>query len=430
MIILCMNMENKMTNLSQGWKMETLGEILSSDKYSIKRGPFGSALKKSFFVEKGIRIFEQYNPINNDPHWKRYFISHEKFQELEAFKATEGDLLISCSGTLGKIVELPKDTEMGIINQALLKIRLNNIKILNSYFIYYFNSPIMQEKILESTLGSAIKNIASVKILKQIEIPLPPLKEQERIVGILDFTFSKIDENIKKAKENLANIDELMQSALQKAFNPLNDNTKENYQLPQSWKWKGLGEICFITDGTHKTPNYIETGIPFLSVKNISKGFFDLSDVKYISLEEHNKLIKRAKPEFGDILICRIGTLGKAIKISLEFEFSIFVSLGLLKPKVKIISDYLVYFLNSYFIEGWINNNKVGGGTHTAKLNLNILEKCPVALPPLKEQEQIASHLDSVFEKTKALKELYTKELKDYEELKQSLLDKAFKGEL
>ncbi|EOI4911217.1 restriction endonuclease subunit S, partial [Campylobacter jejuni] len=149
---------NIMTNLPQGWKMETLGEILSSDKYSIKRGPFGSALKKSFFVEKGIRIFEQYNPINNDPHWKRYFISHEKFQELEAFKATEGDLLISCSGTLGKIVELPKDTEMGIINQALLKIRLNNIKILNSYFIYYFNSPIMQEKILESTLGSTIKN--------------------------------------------------------------------------------------------------------------------------------------------------------------------------------------------------------------------------------------------------------------------------------
>ncbi|WP_306181875.1 restriction endonuclease subunit S [Campylobacter jejuni] len=188
-------------------------------------------------------------------------------------------------------------------------------------------------------------------------------------------------------------------------------------------------DICFITDGTHKTPNYIETGIPFLSVKNISKGFFDLGDIKYISLEEHNKLIKRAKPEFGDILICRIGTLGKAIKVSLEFGFSIFVSLGLFKPKVKIISDYLVYFLNSYFIEGWINNNKVGG-THTAKLNLNILEKCPIALPPLQEQEQIAEHLDFVFEKAKALKELYTKELKDYEELKQFLLDKAFKGEL
>ncbi|EAI9786793.1 restriction endonuclease subunit S [Campylobacter coli] len=196
--------------------------------------------------------------------------------------------------------------------------------------------------------------------------------------------------------------------------------------LPQGWKWKSLGEICFITDGTHKTPNYIETGIPFLSVKNISKGFFDLSDVKYISLEEHNKLIKRAKPEFGDILICRIGTLGKAIKISLEFEFSIFVSLGLLKPKVKIISDYLVYFLNSYFIEGWINDNKVGGGTHTAKLNLNILEKCPIALPPLKEQERIVGILDESFAKIDESIKILEQDLLNLDELMQSALQKAF----
>ncbi|HEB9350344.1 TPA: restriction endonuclease subunit S [Campylobacter coli] len=196
--------------------------------------------------------------------------------------------------------------------------------------------------------------------------------------------------------------------------------------LPQGWKWKNLGEICFITDGTHKTPNYIETGIPFLSVKNISKGFFDLSDVKYISLEEHNKLIKRAKPEFGDILICRIGTLGKAIKISLEFEFSIFVSLGLLKPKVKIISDYLVYFLNSCFIEEWINDNKVGGGTHTAKLNLNILEKCPIALPPLKEQERIVGILDESFSKIDESIKILEQDLLNLDELMQSALQKAF----
>ncbi|HFW6656263.1 restriction endonuclease subunit S [Campylobacter lari] len=423
-------MQNKMTKLPQGWEWRSLGGILSNDKYPIKRGPFGSALKKSFFVENGIRVFEQYNAINNDPHWKRYFISYDKFKELEAFKAIEGDLLISCSGTLGKIVELPKNTEIGIINQALLKIRLDNTKILNSYFIYNFNSPIMQGKILESTLGSAIKNIASVKILKQIKIPLPPLQEQERIVGILDESFAKIDESIKILEQDLLNLDELMQSALQKAFNPLKDNTKENYKLPQGWEWKSLGEICFITDGTHKTPSYIKTGIPFLSVKNISKGFFDLSDIKYISLEEHNKLIKRAKPEFGDILICRIGTLGKAIKISLDFEFSIFVSLGLLKPKVKIISDYLVYFLNSYFIERWIDNNKVGGGTHTAKLNLNILEKCPIALPPLKEQEQIASHLDELSSHVKNLKQNYQMQIKNLQELKKSLLDKAFQGRL
>ncbi|PAV00792.1 hypothetical protein B9T66_01875 [Helicobacter sp. TUL] len=355
-----------------------------------------------------------------------------------------------------------------------------------------------------------------------------------RIVKILDSAFASIDRSIELVKANLANLDELAKSVLDRAFNPLGDSTESTqnpstrdtqspyplpqhwewktlgemckilnggtpdtknpvfwdlnqshevqtdksvvgvggevergegatsqfkplhplakdietknddcnstplsqddnspYPLPQHWEWKTLGEICSITDGTHKTPTYVETGIPFLSVKNISKGFFDLSDVRYISQEEHNKLIKRAKPEFGDILICRIGTLGKAIKISLKFEFSIFVSLGLLKPKIKLVSDYLAHFLNSYCIEKWINDNKVGGGTHTAKLNLNVLEKCPVALPKdIKEQEQIAKHLDSTFERIKKLKELYNAQLQDYEELKQSLLTQAFSGKL
>ncbi|EAJ3930575.1 TPA: restriction endonuclease subunit S [Campylobacter jejuni] len=410
-----------MTNLPQGWEVKKLGEI-----FNIERGGSPRPIKE-FLTDKEDGI--NWIKIGDIKNQKYLYATEEKIIQ-EGLKKSklviEGDLLVSNSMSFGKpvIVKLQK----GAIHDGWLLLK-EKINLNKEYFYYLFSSNFMYDFLSYQASGSTVKNL-NIDKLKQIEIPLPPLKEQERIVGILDESFAKIDESIKILEQDLLNLDELMQSALQKAFNPLNDDTKENYQLPQGWEWKGLGEICFITDGTHKTPNYIETGIPFLSVKNISKGFFDLSDVKYISLEEHNKLIKRAKPEFGDILICRIGTLGKAIKISLEFEFSIFVSLGLLKPKVKIISDYLVYFLNSYFIEGWINNNKVGGGTHTAKLNLNILEKCPVALPTLKEQEQIAKHLDFVFEKTKALKELYTKELKDYEELKQSLLNKAFKGEL
>ncbi|EAH7799325.1 restriction endonuclease subunit S [Campylobacter coli] len=402
-----------MTNLPQGWKMETLGEILSSDKYSIKRGPFGSALKKSFFVEKGIRIFEQYNPINNDPHWKRYFISHEKFQELEAFKATEGDLLISCSGTLGKIVELPKDTEMGIINQALLKIRLNNIKILNSYFIYYFNSPIMQEKILESTLGSAIKNIASVKILKQIEIPLPPLKEQERIVGILDESFAKIDESIKILEQDLLNLDELMQSALQKAFNPLKDNAKENYKLPQSWEWKSLEEISEnISAGGDKPKNCTESKTAKNQIPVYANGVNNNGLVGYT---DKATIIKPS------LTISARGTIG-FVCIRKEPYFPI-VRLISLIPCENILCLHYLYFCLNFFIAK-------GEGSSIPQLTIPKFKSLQIPLPPLKEQEQIAKHLDFVFEKTKALKELYTKELKDYEELKQSLLNKAFKGEL
>ncbi|EAJ5475479.1 restriction endonuclease subunit S [Campylobacter jejuni] len=402
-----------MTNLPQGWKMETLGEILSSDKYSIKRGPFGSALKKSFFIEKGIRIFEQYNPINNDPHWKRYFISHEKFQELEAFKATEGDLLISCSGTLGKIVELPKDTEMRIINQALLKIRLNNIKILNSYFIYYFNSPIMQEKILESTLGSAIKNIASVKILKQIEIPLPPLKEQERIVGILDESFAKIDKSIKILEQDLLNLDELMQSALQKAFNPLKDNAKENYKLPQSWEWKSLEEISEnISAGGDKPKNCTESKTAKNQIPVYANGVNNNGLVGYT---DKATIIKPS------LTISARGTIG-FVCIRKEPYFPI-VRLISLIPCENILCLHYLYFCLNFFIAK-------GEGSSIPQLTIPKFKSLQIPLPPLKEQEQIAEHLDFIFEKTKALKELYTKELKDYEELKQSLLDKAFKGEL
>ncbi|EAL7594133.1 restriction endonuclease subunit S [Campylobacter jejuni] len=414
-----------MTNLPQGWEVKTLGSI----GFFIRGVSYKKEQLLSIKDEKSVYLLRA-NNIQNELILDDLQIIPK---ELAVDKIIQNnDILFAMSSGSKHIVG--KNILLNDLNDFTFGafcglFRINNLNISHKFLAFYLKSSFYKNYILNISKGSNINNLRFAD-LENLQIPLPPLKEQERIVGILDFAFSKIDENIKKAKENLANIDELMQSTLQKAFNPLNDNTKENYQLPQSWEWKSLGDICFITDGTHKTPNYIETGIPFLSVKNISKGFFDLGDIKYISLEEHNKLIKRAKPEFGDILICRIGTLGKAIKVSLEFGFSIFVSLGLLKPKVKIISDYLVYFLNSYFIEGWINNNKVGGGTHTAKLNLNILEKCPIALPPLQEQEQIAKHLDFVFEKAKALKELYTKELKDYEELKQSLLDKAFKGEL
>lgn len=415
-----------MTNLPQGWEVRRLEEITNIK--GGKRLPKGEKLLDDNTKFAYIRVADfQDNGTVNLKNIK--FINENAYNILKNYKIYDDNLYISIAGTIGKSGIIPKELNGSILTENAVKLEYIQNNISNKFMYFFTLSNMFKTQIQISTKIVAQPKLAITR-LKQIEIPLPPLKEQERIVGILDESFAKIDESIKILEQDLLNLDELMQSALQKAFNPLKDNAKENYKLPQGWEWKSLGEICFITDGTHKTPNYIKTGIPFLSVKNISKGFFDLSDVKYISLEEHNKLIKRAEPEFGDILICRIGTLGKAIKISLEFEFSIFVSLGLLKPKVKIISDYLVYFLNSCFIEGWIDNNKVGGGTHTAKLNLNILEKCPIALPPFKEQKKIASYLDELSSNVKNLKQNYQMQIKNLQELKKSLLDKAFQGRL
>ncbi|EAJ0010067.1 restriction endonuclease subunit S [Campylobacter coli] len=419
-----------MTNLPQDWEWKSLGEILSNDKYSIKRGPFGSALKKSFFVENGIRVFEQYNAINNDPHWKRYFISYDKFKELEAFKAIEGDLLISCSGTLGKIVELPKHTEIGIINQALLKIRLDNTKILNSYFIYNFNSPIMQGKILESTLGSAIKNIASVKILKQIKIPLPPLKEQERIVGILDESFAKIDESIKILEQDLLNLDELMQSALQKAFNPLKDNAKENYKLPQGWEWKSLGEIANTSSGGTPSRNkkeYWENGnIKWLKSGELNDGYID-----FIEENITEEAIKNSSAKIfqkGTLLIAMYGaTAGKLGILNLDSTTNQAICAFLHKDKnIKFLEKFLFYFL--FFLRDKIIKDSFGGAQ--PNINQTYIKNLQIPLPPIKEQEQIASHLDELSSHVKNLKQNYQAQIKDLQELKKSLLDKAFKGNL
>ena len=134
------------------------------------------------------------------------------------------------------------------------------------------------------------------------------------------------------------------------------------FEIPDSWAWVRLGTLMsLITDGTHKTPKYVDKGIPFLSVQNISKGFFDFTKIKYITKEEHEQLIKRVKPQLNDILLCRVGTLGKALKCTLNIEFSIFVSLGLLRPVNVNIVDFIILLINSPLGDKWIDYYKIGG---------------------------------------------------------------------
>ena len=180
--------------IPKSWTWVYWNDLLSYEQYSMKRGPFGSALKKDFFVPKGIRVFEQYNAINDDPYWSRYYITKEKYEELKAFTAKAGDLLISCSGvTLGRITEIPDDADWGIINQALLKLKLNKKLISNNYFKMLFKSKYMQDLIFDKALGSAIPNMVGVVELKRIQIPLPPLAEQQRIVTKVEELMKIVD---------------------------------------------------------------------------------------------------------------------------------------------------------------------------------------------------------------------------------------------
>ena len=205
--------------LPPSWTWVSWEMVLASADGAFKRGPFGSALTKSFFVEKGFKVYEQYCPINDDCSFGRYYITPEKFEELKAFEVKAGDYLISCSGvTLGRITRVPEQYERGVINQALLRVRLDEKIINHRYFLHLFRSAFFQKAIFENSTGSAIPNVKGVKELKAMAIPLPSLAEQTRIVAEVERRLSVLEELESMVTANLQRATRLRQSILQKAF--------------------------------------------------------------------------------------------------------------------------------------------------------------------------------------------------------------------
>ena len=168
--------------------------------------------------------------------------------------------------------------------------------------------------------------------------------------------------------------------------------------MPVGWAITTLGEVALkITDGTHKTPTYLDRGVPFISTKDFSGGTLDFSHTRFISPQEHAALYKRCDPRRGDMLIGRIGTLGKAVLVDTDIEFSLFVSVGLIRfPHQFIAPRFLRFLLNSPLIEQEFDRIKIGGATHTNKLNLGDLHTVILPLPPLAEQHRIVAKVDEL----------------------------------
>ena len=160
--------------------MKTLLEIVNDDKNSIKRGPFGGALKKEDFVEDGYLVYEQRHAIHNDFEYAKYYITQEKYEGMIGFKVVPGDLIISCSGvTLGRIAEVPEGAKEGIINQALLKLSLNPHIMMNTFFIQQFRGEEIQNILFGFSRGSGIPNMPSMSEVKAVKVICPPLELQK-----------------------------------------------------------------------------------------------------------------------------------------------------------------------------------------------------------------------------------------------------------
>ncbi len=284
-------------------------------------------------------------------------------------------------------------------------------------FLYYYLSSIVD--LLNSLgTGATFKELSGGK-LKEVPIPLPPLPEQRRIVGILDEAFAGIATAKANAEKNLQNARALFESHLHAVF---------THRGP-GWVETKLDHVTdLITCGVAKRPDYVPSGVPFLSAKNVKNGQVIWSGYQFITEEAHRALTKHNKPRKGDILYTRVGSYGEAAIVDREMEFSVFVSLTLIKPKKSLLNVFLKHYLNSSMIKELAAASITGVGV--GNLNVGAVREFPIHLPSFEDQEAITARLDALQTETRRLEALYARKLAALDELKASLLHQAFSGHL
>ena len=391
----------------------------------------------------------------------------------------KNDLVILVDGeNSGEVFKIPYRGYMG---STFKKLKFNTEEMWNYISMFLRRN---KEVFKNNKVGSAIPHL-NKKLFKEFEFPLPPLNEQKRIVEKLDFLFEKtkrakeIIEEIKVDIENrkisildrafkgtltskwrnenkTSDVKELLKTineekikkweedCLQaekdgnkKPKKPIIKEVKDMivpvdeqpYKLPDSWVWVRLENLCSkITDGAHKTPKYTNSGVPFISVKDVYDNQISFDDTKFISQEEHNELYKRCNPEYDDILLTKSGTIGRTAVVKTRDEFSLFVSVALLKNYKNVInSNYLSLNIQDFFNKTNISQTIKGGVIKN--YHISDMKEQLIPLPPLEEQQEIVRVLDEVLENENKVKELLELEER-IEILEKSILHKAFKGEL
>ncbi len=357
--------------------------------------------------------------------------------------------------------------------------------ILNSDFTFYLSiSEHFIQPLNELQTGSSYPAVRNKDVFSQ-KINLPPLPIQRAIVTKIEELFSSLDSGIADLKKAQAQLKIYRQAVLVKAvtggftvnfrkenselpdsetiYNKIQIKIDEAYEiacakakeegrrkprsqrsnkkaknvisvlpeLPKKWKYYRLEDLTYlVTDGTHYTPKYKEEGVKFLSVKNVRPFLIRDDKMKFISKEEHEKIITRCKPENGDILYTKVGaTYGYACKVDLDYEFSIYVSLCLIKPvKEYLKTEFLELLMNSELVFKQARQRVSGSGV--PDLHLVEIRDFKIPLPSVEEQDQIISQMKSRLSVCDKVEESIAVSLKKAEALRQSILKKAFEGKL
>jgi len=262
--------------------------------------------------------------------------------------------------------------------------------------------------------------------LKKHRVSIPPLSEQRKIATVL-YTVDQAIENTERIIEQAKTVEKgLMQDLFRNGIGkPETKELRRIGQVPEHWDVVKLGSVCEkITDGTHKSPPTIKEGYPYVTSQNIRNWGFDLSDLKYISEEDHNRITSRCDPEEGDVLYVKDGANTGNVNVNtLDFEFSLLSSVALIKPDRNRVKPWFLKYLLSWpkFRELVLSQMS---GTGIRRLTISKLEKTDVLVPPIKEQEQIVDLLDEYYICQKNQKEIKSQ----FERLKQGLMQDLLSG--
>lgn len=330
-----------------------------------------------------------------------------------------GSVLVSCIGNLGKKGILQID---GSCNQQINAILPN--EYVDNLYLYYYIDKI--KNWMEANASATTVTILNKQNFSKAPLLLPPLAEQGRIVEKIEEIFAKIDAGVEKLKSAQEKIKQYKQSVLHSAFTG-------KLEKVSNWKHEFLKEICNkITDGSHFSPESDNSyDYPYITVKDIFNDNIMFSSAKKIKKIDYEKLVYNGcKPNIGDVLFSKDGTVGKVSLIQSNINFVVLSSLAILTPNYdKITSKFLFYMLKSPEFLSEALKNKTGVAIR--RIILATLKNIKVFYPSdISEQERIVEEIEKRFAKADKMLEVVEKSLKSAEQLKQSVLKKAFEGKL
>jgi type I restriction enzyme ecoAI specificity protein len=395
----------------QGWVWCKLDDLAF-----YKKGPFGSSLTKSMFVLKGdntYKVYEQKNAIQKNEKLGTYYISKEKYQELIAFAIQPFDIIVSCAGTIGETFVLPQEPMEGIINQALMLVRLYNRDIEKFYLLYF--DYILKEEAYKESKGTAIKNIPPFDVLKNFYIPLPPFSEQQRIVAEIERWFALID-TIKQGKVELQTAIKQTKSKildlaihgklvpqdpndepaieLVRRINPKAQITCDNghsRKLPQSWTWV-KGKNIFAPMKSTKPTNEKFQYIDIDSIDNKRQIISEVKTIKTVNAPSRANRYTQKNDVVFSMVRPYLRNIAKVTNDNCIASTGFYVCSSI--PQI-LHPDYCYYLM--------ISDNVVNGlnqfmkGDNSPSINKGHIDEWLFPLPPLAEQQRIVQKIEKMF---------------------------------